>query len=258
MAPNGGRTAISSIRPPLGSETGRSERRCAPNLMEKIMHMHSEPNRSSSRSLAGRLCCAGFALTILAPLALAGGADAQSQTFFQLGKDAKLHPATAETCAGTVKRVLDATNEAVLFTSAQYGTSPGGGQGGQFDPNPVLTVPNIKLVKGECINAHVSALVGGQQSYGVSSETMFQVALVPAGGTAPIAMEGHYATPYGINSPAVATAAEPDVDMFAANFYQGLDGDVQPGTYNLNVYWAGAPGPGGAIGAAFVAKVYIY
>jgi hypothetical protein len=226
--------------------------------MEQVMQKYSELTRSSdrSRSLAKRICCAGFALAVIAPFAMAGGAGAQ--TFFQVGKDAGHHPATAETCSGSVKLVMDATNESVLTTSARFGASPGGGQGGQYDPNPVLTVKNVKLAKGECINAHVSALVGGAQTYGVASETMFQVALVPAGGTSPVAMEGHYATPYGINSPGVATAAEPDVDMFAANFFQGADGDIQPGTYNLNVYWAGAPGAGGAIGAAFVAKVYIY
>ncbi len=98
------------------------------------MHSYSEltPSSSGSRNLARRLFGAGFALTIVAPLAMAGGASAQS--FLQLGKDADRRPATAETCTGTVKQVLDATNEAVLFTSAQFGTTPGGGQGKQTLP----------------------------------------------------------------------------------------------------------------------------
>jgi hypothetical protein len=134
-----------------------------------------------------------------------------------------------------------------------------GGQGKQFDPVPVLTIPNVVIAKGECVNGHLSVLVGEHQAYGVSSEAVFQLALTPAGGT-PVAMECYYPTPYGIASPAVATAAEPDVDMFAANCFQGADGDLQPGVYTTNVFWAGGPPgvAGGAIGAAFVLKLYTF
>jgi hypothetical protein len=227
-----------------------------PNLTEMIMQTHFEFTRSFSRGLKEHLLCGGLALAMFASLGAAGSANAQ--TFFQTGKDTTFQAPALETCSGLVKMVRDATNESLSVTSVQYGTGAGGGQGGQFDPNPILSIPKVTLQKGQCINAHLSALVGSGALYGKSTETMFQVALVPVNGGAPIAMEGHYATPYGVNSPAVATAAEPDVDMFAANFYQGLDGDVPAGVYNVNVYWAGAPNPGGAIGSPFVLKLYIY
>ena len=63
-------------------------------------------------------------------------------------------------------------------------------------------------------------------------------------------------------SPAVALEAERDVDEFAANFFQRIgndkaNGDVPPGVYRVDVWWAGGPvGGGGAIGAAFVLKLY--
>lgn len=223
------------------------------------MHPHSGFDRSPRLAANLRRLCAGLILSCAALTCATSSmaADASSQTFFQLGAGKDFHTPAVETCKGTVKQVLDVTNESVLTTAVQYGTGAGGGQGGQFDPTPVLTIPNVKLIAGECINAHVSAIVGSAQTYGVSTTALFQVALVRSG-AAPVAMEGHYATPYGVNSPAVATATAPDVGMFAANFYQGLDGDVPAGTYNVNVYWAGAPIPGGAIGAAFVMKLYIY
>jgi hypothetical protein len=57
--------------------------------------------------------------------------------------------------------------------------------------------------------------------------------------------------------------AEHDVDMFAANFFQRVGTgphEVPPGNYNVDVFWAGAPPgvtPSGAIGAAFVLKLYL-
>jgi len=77
-------------------------------------------------------------------------------------------------------------------------------------------------------------------------------------------MVGHFETPYGIPSPAVALEAERDVDMLSANFFQRVGTaphDVPPGVYNVDVFWAGGP-PGappqhGAIGAAFVLKLYL-
>ena len=89
---------------------------------------------------------------------------------------------------------------------------------------------------------------------------MFQVTLTPATGAAPQHMFGHYETPYGTYGPAVAIEAERDVDQFSANFFQSvgfLQGDVPPGTYRVDVWWAGGPvGGGGAIGGAFVLKLY--
>jgi len=215
------------------------------------MQTHSTLIRStnSSSSSAKRLLC-GIALAMFA---MAGNASAQS--FLVLGGPVE----KVETCKGRVRQVIDATNESVLTTKVQYGTGAGGGEGGQFDPAPILTIPGVKLLAGACINAHVSAIVGSTYTYGTSTETLFQLAMTPVGGGGPMAMEGHYATPYGINSPAVAEAAEPDVDMFAANFFQSTDNDwFAPGAYNVSLFWAGAPNAGGAIGAAFVIKLYVY
>jgi hypothetical protein len=89
---------------------------------------------------------------------------------------------------------------------------------------------------------------------------MFQVTLTPAAGGAPQHMVGHYETPYGLYGPAVAIEAERDVDTFGSNFFQRIGyqyGDVPPGTYRVDVWWSGGPvGGGGAIGAAFVLKLY--
>jgi hypothetical protein len=49
--------------------------------------------------------------------------------------------------------------------------------------------------------------------------------------------------------------------MFAANFFQRVGtapGDIPPGAYRVDVWWSGGPvGGGGAIGAAFVLKLYL-
>jgi hypothetical protein len=163
-------------------------------------------------------------------------------------------------CRGPIALVTDVGFEGLKTTSANYGASPGGGEGGRFDKTPVLST-RVELREG-CLNAHFSALVGSKQTYGVSAITMFQVTLTPAGGGGPQHMYGHYETPYGIPSPAVALEAERDVDEFAANFFQRIgndkaNGDVPPGVYRVDVWWAGGPvGGGGAIGAAFVLKLY--
>ena len=162
-------------------------------------------------------------------------------------------------CKGPITQVLDLGFEGLKFTSAVYGTTPGGGEGGQFDKTPVLTT-RVSLAKGTCLDAHLSAIVGSRQAYGVSNLTLFQVTLTPIsppGG--PRHMVGHYETPYGRPSPAVALEAERDVDMYASNFFQRVGTgphEVPPGVYRVDVWWAGAPNPGGAIGAAFVLKLY--
>lgn len=95
--------------------------------------------------------------------------------------------------------------------------------------------------------------------HGSASTTVFQVTLTPAGG-APRHIVGHYETPYGQPAPAIGIGAENDVDMVSANFFQRVGsaaGDLPPGTYVVNVWWAGAGAPsGGATGAAFVLKLY--
>jgi len=98
----------------------------------------------------------------------------------------------------------------------------------------------------------------------VAATTLFQVTLtfLPATNpplAGPRHMVGHFETPYGRPSPAVALEAERDVDMYASNFFQKVGTgphEVKPGTYRVDVWWAGA-GPGGAIGAAFVLKLYL-
>lgn len=157
-------------------------------------------------------------------------------------------------CRGPISRVTDVGDENLRFTPANFFTMPGGGEGGGFDKMPVLTT-RVSLKSG-CLNAHLSAIVGGRL-YGVAGLTMFQVTLTPTNG-GPRHIVGHYEHPFGSNSPAVATEGERDVDMFAANFFQRVgDGphEIKPGTYRVDVWWSGA-GPGGAIGAAFVLKLY--
>ena len=166
---------------------------------------------------------------------------------------------TVTNCTGPVRYTLDAADETVRTTPAIFGNGAGGGEGGQFDPTPVLSIDNVSLEDGECLNAHLSAIVGSAQTYGVAPLALFQVTLTPAGGS-PRHMVGHYETPYAIPSPAVALEAERDVDMLAANFFQRAGfgtHEVPPGTYTVDVWWAGAPTtvPGGAIGAAFVLKL---
>ena len=163
----------------------------------------------------------GFA-GVAAAIALFGtlmGAAAQERGFFP--KDAPRGPAAAAKvfgCTGPITRVLDVATEDVKTTSAVFGTNPGGGEGKQFDKTPVLTT-KVTLTQGTCLDAHLSAIVGGKQTYGGSSLTLFQVTLTPATG-GPRHLVGHYETPYGIPSPAVALEAERDVDMLAANFFQ--------------------------------------
>lgn len=171
-------------------------------------------------------------------------------------------PALLE-CRGPISQVIDVGDEDLRITSAVYGTSPGGGEGGQFDKTPLLTA-KVELNEGVCLDAHLSAIVGSQQTYGVSRMTFFQVTLTrlstpPLG---PVHMVGHYETPFGLPSPAVALEAERDVDMYASNFFQRVGSgphEVPPGTYRVDVWWAGGPAssPGGALGMAFVLKLYL-
>lgn len=202
---------------------------------------------------------------LIASLAGVDGAAAAEPGFFVEKPDGEsgVLRHTALTCRGRIGIVIDAADEAVHGTPAIFGTGPGGGEGGQFDPTPVLSVSGISLDQGECLNAHLSVIVGSAQTYGVAPLALFQVTLTPTGGGGPpIHMVGHYPTPYGIPSPAVALEAETDVDMFAANFFQKVGFDeheIPPGVYDVDVWWAGAPPgvPGGAIGAAFVLKLYL-
>jgi hypothetical protein len=188
----------------------------------------------------------------------------EQRGFFSLDEKAAasaLHSNTLPAdCRGPVSFVTDTGYEGVKTTSHNWSNNTGGGESGRYDKTPVLTT-RVKLVENTCLNAHFSAIVGSRQTYpAAASITMFQVTLTPAAGGPPQHMYGHYETPYGIFGPAVAVEAERDVDTFGSNFFQrvgfGPD-DVPPGDYIVNVWWSGGPvGGGGAIGAAFVLKLY--
>jgi len=175
---------------------------------------------------------------------------------------APVNPNQVLGCSGPITKVVDVAYEDLKITSAVFGNNPGGGEGGQFDKTPVLST-TVTLTKKSCLNAHLSAFVGSKQTYSIFSPlTLFQVTLTPAGTAGPRHMVGHFERPFSINSPAVGLEAERDVDMFAANFFQKVGNglhEVAPGTYRVDVWWAGAPPgpPGGAIGAAFVLKLYL-
>lgn len=216
-----------------------------------------------------------FASVVLMLVASAG--FAKDKAFFSLPdeteprgteslRDGKIqtnapHPTVGQRCRGPVSMVQDVAFEGVKTTPFNWSSTLGGGESGRYDKTPVLTTP-VNLAAGTCLNAHFSAIVGSRQTYGpgIASITMFQVTVTPAGGVAHQHMVGHYETPYGFYGPAVAVEAERDVDTFGSNFFQRVGfqpGDVPPGAYIVNVWWSGGPiGGGGAIGAAFVLKLY--
>lgn len=212
----------------------------------------------------------GVAVLAAAVGIVAGGAAAQeAPQFFAApapGADGRApaapHPNATNVCKGTVRLVQDVAFENVRTTNYNWSVVGGGGEGARYDPVPLLST-TVTLNQGVCLNAHFSAIVGSQQTYGpgVAALTMFQVTLTPLGGGPPQHMVGHYETPYGIYAPAVAVEAERDVDTFGANFFQAVGtqpGDVPPGIYTVDVWWAGGPvGGGGAIGAGFVLKLYL-
>jgi hypothetical protein len=173
---------------------------------------------------------------------------------------AGLHdPTVPDSCRGLISQVTDVGFEGIKTTAHNFNSATGGGESKRFDKTPVLSA-KVELREG-CLNAHFSALVGSAQMYGTSPITLFQVTLTPAViGGAPQHMYGHYETPFGIYGPAVAIEAEGDVDEIGANFFQRIGtghGEVPPGVYVVDVWWAGGPtAPGGAIGAAFVLKLY--
>jgi hypothetical protein len=198
----------------------------------------------------------GPALAACALLPLNASAQLRD-TFFSRNDPTDAALALATPCRGPVRQVSDLADEGVRTTGWNFSTLGGGGVGARFDPVPLLTT-KVKLVSG-CLNAHLSAMVGNQW-YGVSNMTLFQVTLTaPTGALLP--MIGHYPTPYGAAAPAVALTAEYDVDMLGANFYMPIgtgSGQVPPGSYQVDVWWAGGPtAPGGAIGAAFTLKLYL-
>ncbi len=214
----------------------------------------------------------GIVLGVL--LAAASGVIAQTTepSFFGLRTPQELaeesakiaHPATVLTCKGSsVKAIADVAFEGFKFTPIVFNPGNGGGEGRCFDRTPVLSTTVTLSKESSCLNAHFSAIVGSQQTYGpaLGKLAVFQVTLTPVTGAAPQHMIGHYETPYGLPCPAIGIEAEGDVDTFGANFFQRVGtqpGDVPPGTYRVDVWWAGAPpsGTGGAFAGAFVLKLY--
>ncbi|HEX7149935.1 MAG TPA: hypothetical protein VF618_00495 [Thermoanaerobaculia bacterium] len=170
------------------------------------------------------------------------------------------HPLAAR-CNGPVAQVVDVGYEGLRTTAHNFTNATGGGESGRFDKTPLLST-TVTLNQGVCLNAHLSAIVGSRQTYGlgISALTLFQVTVTNVLGGAPQHMFGHYERPYGIYGPAVAIEAERDVDTFGSNFFTRVGtapGEVPPGQYRVDVWWAGGPAtPGGAIGAAFVLKLY--
>jgi hypothetical protein len=207
------------------------------------------------------------ALMVLLGTASEISAQKRPRTFFseRQGAHAALanghNPDRDVVCKGEISGVVDVGFEGLKRTSFNWSNTTGGGESGRYDKTPVLST-TVNLERG-CLDAHFSALVGSKQSYPSASRiTMFQVTLTPAGGAGgPRHMIGHYENPYGTYGPAVALEPERDVDMFAANFFQGIgrgQEEVPPGTYRVDVWWSGGPvGGGGAIGGAFVLKLYL-
>jgi len=173
------------------------------------------------------------------------------------------NPTIPYSCSGRVLQKTDVAFEGVKITTANWANpANGGGETGRFDKVPILST-RVRL-RGGCLNAHVSAIVGSKKTYGlffnVSSITFFQVTLTAAGTVNHQHMIGHYDMPYNQYGPAVMLEAENDVDMYASNFFQPVGiakGSVPPGDYTVDWWWAGGPiGGGGAIGAAFVLSLY--
>src|SRR6266436_6200635 len=79
-------------------------------------------------------------------------------------------------CRGLITQVMDVAFEGVKFTSANYFTPTGGGQGGGFDKTPVLST-KVTLAQGVCLDAHLRAIVGSKQTYVVAPLTLFQATL---------------------------------------------------------------------------------
>jgi hypothetical protein len=199
------------------------------------------------------------AFLLAAPLAF-------GQAFLTPGGPLVHNPNVAEHCQGGVRLVGDVGVEGRRTTPWNFAAVGGGGESGRFDPTPVLQT-KVQLNQG-CLNAHFSAIVGSQATYGAAfaPTTLFQVTLSyvdPITGLIgpPQHLYGHWETPYGAYGPAVAIGAERDVDTFGANFFGRIgtaSGEFIPGTYIVDVWWAGGNPAigGGAIGAAFVLKLY--
>jgi hypothetical protein len=169
------------------------------------------------------------------------------------GPDAARFQSGMVECLGPISRVVDVAYEGIKFTPADYTQSPGGGESGRFDRTPVLST-RVSLANNTCLDAHFSALVASKQTFNVAPLAFFQVTLTKLPVGVPHRMIGHL----NLASPAVMFEPERVVDMYASNFFQRVatGSQVPPGVYQVDVWWAGS-GPGGALGADFVLKLYL-
>jgi hypothetical protein len=205
-----------------------------------------------------------LALVVIAGAGRAGAQELASEFLakpqgIQAPGTKAMHPPVVARCVGPINQVVDVGFEGLRTTPWNFAMAGGGGEGGRFDPTPVLSTV-VALQAGTCINAHFSALVGSAQTYpGLAPVTLFQVTATNPNGVVQH-LYGHYETPYGVYGPAVATEAERDVDEHASNFFHRVGngpGEIPPGNYRIDVWWSGGGGAGGALGAAFVLKLYL-
>jgi hypothetical protein len=207
----------------------------------------------------------GFLAVLAVSAVLLAASPAHAQAFLTPGGPLVHNPNIQEHCNGAVTLVGDVGVEGRRSTPWNFGVVGGGGEGGRFDPTPVLQT-KVQLTQG-CLNAHFSAIVGSRPTYGAAfaPTALFQVslrAILPAGGLGPPQhLYGHWETPYGAYGPAVAVEAERDVDPISANFFGRIGfgpNEFPPGPYVVDVWWAGGNPAlgGGATGAAFVLKLY--
>jgi hypothetical protein len=159
-------------------------------------------------------------------------------------------------CFGVVSGVSSVAFEGLKSTPANISNPQGGGEGGRFDKNPLLST-TVRLEKGTCLVAHFSAMLfSGQAITGVAPMTYFQVSISKLENQlAPRHMVGHLS--FGV--PFVPFEADRSFEMYASNFFQRVGNgphEVLPGSYRVDVWWAGAGGPGGTLGAAFVLTLY--
>lgn len=159
-------------------------------------------------------------------------------------------------CFGSISWVTSIAIEGLKSTPANISSPQGGGEGGRFDKNPLMST-TLRLEKGTCLDAHFSAMLFSSQAVaGVAPMTYFQVSLSRLENTlVPHHMVGHI--PFG--APFVPFEADRSFEMYASNFFQKVGNgphEVPPGSYRVDVWWAGAGGPGGTLGAAFVLQLY--
>src|ERR1044071_2573571 len=107
-------------------------------------------------------------INLVALIVLLGTAmrtNAQDRPFFSAEPGKSIaHPSPALRCKGPITSVQDVGFEGLKFTTFNWSSTAGGGESGRFDPTPVLST-TVTLTDG-CLDAHLSAMVGGKATYG--------------------------------------------------------------------------------------------